>query len=152
VILCAWTGAAMAGESCVQRPGRHFDAGVAYHLARDGIAHRMTAERGVCVDGASAASLDAAVRQVERRYWEVALRLRGACDEKALVEWAGREGLRFEVTDAVDLQRRPAGRMFHLRSYTDEEVAFHRRKLEEAPKPACPGENVIARLGYHWSP
>jgi hypothetical protein len=76
----------------------------------------------------------------------------GACDEKALVEWAGREGLRFEVTDAVDLQRRPAGRMFHLRSYTDEEVAFHRRKLEEAPKPACPGENVIARLGYHWSP
>jgi hypothetical protein len=141
-----------AGETCVQRPGRHFEAGVAYHLAREGTAHRVSADRGVCVAGASAAALEAAVREVERHFWEVAHHLRGACEEQALVEWAARENLRFEVTSVVDLRRRPAGRMFHLRSYTAEEVAFHRRKLEESPRDACAAGKASARLRYDGRP
>src|SRR6185436_18743199 len=145
-MFCAGASLALAEEACVQRPGRHFEAGVAHHLARNGIAHRASPDRGVCVADGSAAALDAAVRQVERHYWEVARLVGSACEEAALVEWAGREKLRFEVTDVVDLARKPAGRMFHLRSFDEDEVAFHRRKLEEAPKSTC-----FAMMGG-WTP
>lgn len=136
---------AQAADTCVQRPGRHFDAGIAYHLSKAGVPHRLTPEKGVCVAEELAPAIDSATKQVEQHYWEVALKLRDACEERTLVEWATKENLRFEVGDVVDLERKPAGRMFHLRSFTPEEVALNRRKLDEAPRaPACRLENMTA--------
>jgi hypothetical protein len=60
--------------------------------------------------------------------------------DRAYVEWAEREKLRFEESEVVDLERKPAGRMFHLRSFTAEEATEHRRKLQDAPRGAsCEG-------------
>jgi hypothetical protein len=145
-LACAIASAAgmvEAKEACVQRPGSHFVAGVAYHLAKSGVAHRMSQESGVCVADAASGELEAAVRQVEKYFWEVAHLLKNACEERAFVEWATRENLRFEIADVVDLGRKPAGRMFHLRSYTQEEVLSNRRKLGEAPQGAgCAPESM----------
>jgi hypothetical protein len=97
-------------------------------------------ESGICVAEGRAAELDHAQRSLFAHFWEVAQHLRDACEERAFVDWAGREKLRFEVSDAVDLGRKPAGRMFHLRSYTAEEAAAHRRRLQDAPQGAsCEG-------------
>ena len=147
VAICACMALALAcdaaaKERCIQRPGKHYEAGVAQALTARRIAHKLAPESGVCVSEEHAAELEAATLRVDQHFWEVAHYLRDACEERALVEWARREKLRFEVGDVVDLGRKPAGRMFHLRSYTAEEVSANRRKLEDAPKGASCGEGL----------
>jgi hypothetical protein len=136
--LAALAAAAQPADRCMQNPGIHYDAGVAYHLEKKGIPYSMRPGSGVCVAAAHSSDLDAAAAQIDNYYWEVAYLLRNACEERAVVEWATREGLRFDVSEVVDLARKPAGRMFHLRSYTQEEVVSNRRRLDEAPgRAAC---------------
>jgi hypothetical protein len=130
--LCA---AARADDACSYHPSRHYPAGVARHLSIGGVPYRLV-EGGICVTESRAAELESAQRRVFEHFWEVAHPLRDACEERAYVEWAQGEKLRFEVSDAVDLDRRPAGRMFHLRSFTADEVAAHRRRLQDAPRGA----------------
>jgi len=124
-------------ETCLQRPSAHYDAGIAHHLSKSRTPHRVSAEGGVCVAAEHASALEEASRQVDAHFWEVARLLRDDCEERAFVEWATREKLRFEIGNVVDLNRRPAGRMFHLRSYSSDEVAANRRKLDEAPAGAA---------------
>jgi hypothetical protein len=138
-----------AKDRCIQRPGSHFDAGVAYHLSKNGIPFRIAGEGGVCVAEEVSLEFESAMRQVEKYFWEVAYHLNNDCEERAFVDWATRENLRFDVGDVVDLNRKPAGRMFHLRSYTYEEVVSNRRKLNEAPQGVvCAIENMTANNAF----
>ena len=138
-----------ARERCVQRPGEHYDGGVAFHLARKGIPHRIEPDRGVCVAEELASELQAAAHQVDYYFWEVAHLLRSDCEEQTLVEWARKEELRYDVGDVYRIDGQRAGRMFHLRSYTYEEVIANRRKLDEAPqKLGCTVEDLTASLGF----
>jgi hypothetical protein len=109
---------------------------VAYHLARDGIAFRTTEENGVCVSDDQAARVEDAMRRLDRYFWKVDRLLRDPCEERALVDWAAKEGLRFDVGNVVDLKGDVAGRTFRLFSYTQQELEANRRKLDEAPKEA----------------
>jgi tripartite-type tricarboxylate transporter receptor subunit TctC len=147
--LCAFAALAIAEErvSCVRNPGDHYDEGVAFHLARKGVAHRLSADQGVCVAGPLAAELDLAMKEVDRYFWKVDRQLDNPCEERALVEWGAREGLRFDVSSQVDLKGNIAGRVFRLRSYTQEEVAANRRKLEEAPRGVSCRPATVASLG-----
>ena len=140
-IAACCAGTVPASETCVQRPG-HYDAGVAFHLAKRGVPYAIVPERGVCVTEERSSDMAAAMAQLDRHYWEVARALKDACEERAYVEWATRNTLRFDVGDVVDLGRKPAGRMFHLRSFTAEEAAENRRKLEEASKHVGCGSEV----------
>lgn len=131
--------AAHAEDACGYHPSRHYAAGVAHHLSAKGVPYRLV-EGGICVSEDRGAELEAAQRRVFEHFWEVAHHLADACEERAYVEWAEREKLRFEVSDVVDLARKPAGRMFHLRSFTADEAAANRRKLQDAPRGAsCEG-------------
>jgi hypothetical protein len=47
-------------------------------------------------------------------------------------EWAKRESLRFDVRPALDSRGRPAGNLFLIRSFTQEELVANRAKLERA--------------------
>ena len=134
-----------AKDRCIQRPGIHFEAGIAYHLSKNGVPYRITGEGGVCVAEEASAEVEAAIRQVEKYFWEVAYLLNNVCEERAFVDWASKENLRFDVADVVDLNRELSGRMFHLRSYTYEEMVSNRRKLNEAPQNVvCTIENMTA--------
>lgn len=122
---------AQANEQCVQRPSVHYGPGLAQLLSSERVPHRIT-PKGICVDEKHAAALDAAERNVDNHFWEVAHLIRSTCEERALIAWATKENLRFEVNEVVDLARKPAGRMFHLRSYTKDEVQANHRRLAEA--------------------
>jgi hypothetical protein len=132
-IAACCAGTAWAAETCVQRPG-HYDAGLAYHLAKRGVPYTAGPERGVCVAEERSSDMAAAMTQLDSHYWEVAKALKNACEERAYVEWASRAKLRFDVGDVVDLSRKPAGRMLHLRSFTAEEAVEYQRKLDAAAK------------------
>lgn len=134
-------------ERCFHSPGNHYHLGVSHHLAKAGVPHRVAPQNGVCVPEALAARVEAAMRELDRYFWKVPHHLADPCEESAYVEWAAREKLRFDVGNLVDLQGNTAGRVFHLRSYTREEMDSNRRKLEDAPKVAtCRPTTVASRF------
>jgi len=136
-LACALSGSATAAERCVRNPGDHYDEGVAFQLAQMGIAHRFAPETGVCVAEPLAPQLDEAMRRLDRYFWKVDHALSDACEERAYVEWARARHLRFDVSTVVDLGGNAVGRVFRLRSYSEEELRSNRRALEEAPRDAA---------------
>ena len=99
----------------------------------------MDSRRGICVSETHSAELHDAQRQLEKYFYEVAYTLADSCEERAYVEWAKKEGLRFDVLRVLDARMRPQGSVLFLRSYTDEEVLSNRGKLASAPRQAkCP--------------
>ena len=141
-LLCV-IGSAAAAERCVRNPGDHYDEGVAFQLAQKGIPHRFSAEAGVCVAEPLAPEIDAAMHRLDRYFWKVDHALGDPCEERAYVEWARERHLRFDVSTVVDLGGNAVGRVFRLRSYSEEEVRSNRRALEEAPRDvACEPTSV----------
>jgi hypothetical protein len=132
-----------AAETCFQAPGEHYDAGVAFHLGKRGIAHRFRVQSGVCVDERFASAVDDAMRELDGYYWKVSHFLADECEERAFLEWAKERSLRFDIGSVVDLGGRPAGRIFHLRSYTRDEMLANRRTLESSPKGTTCGPTSV---------
>lgn len=146
MLLACVAGAASAAERCVRNPGDHYDEGVAYQLELKGIARRFSAEQGVCVNEELLPEVDDAMRRLDRYFWKIDYALHDPCEERAFVEWATGQKLRFDVSGRVDLEGNPAGRVFRLRSFTQEEVDRNRRKLDEAPKDVtCKPTTVASR-------
>jgi len=56
-----------------------------------------------------------------------------ACEERALIEWAQKEKLRYDLRGTLGSRNRPAGNLFLLRSFTREEMVSNREKLELSP-------------------
>jgi hypothetical protein len=110
-------------------PLAHYNEGLAIHLSKGKIKHAVT-DKGVCVASQDAKRLESAAEEFGNYFYDVAELLRDACEERAFVEWATRNRLRFEVR-STDKGRR----MFFLRSFNAEEVALNRQRLRnEGPK------------------
>jgi hypothetical protein len=99
--------------------------------------------RGVCFAKRDEAKVKATVQELERHFFEVADMLKDSCKEKAVIEWASRERLPFEVHDTTSTDGR-SGRMINIYSFSKEEVVANRRKLSsEAPRSVtCSAKGV----------
>jgi hypothetical protein len=134
VLLFAIVGC--AEDACRGSDAKYYNEALAFHLAKRGVSYRLS-DRGVCVSGRKAAELRAAEIEVDASFHEVAYLLKDSCEERAFVDWARQEGLRFDIRSTVDSQNEPSGRMFLLRSFTREEVVTNRAKLDSgAPRKA----------------
>jgi hypothetical protein len=122
-------------RQCVNHSVAYYEQGLARLLAANGVAHSLERDRGVCFARRDAPKVKAAEQELEKYFYQVADLLRDECEETALVEWATRQGLRFEVHDTVSHDGRPAGRMINLYSFSREEMeANHRKLYSEAPR------------------
>ena len=139
LLLAASTTSLGADDACRGSDARYYKEALAYHLAARGVRYRLTNDL-VCVSPQDSSELIAAQAQVHATFHQVAHKLRDSCEERALVAWARREGLRFDVRDTVDARYQPSGRMFLIRSFTPEEVTTNSAKLKrEASKGASCG-------------
>lgn len=129
--------AACAEPKCGGSDLKYYDQAIAYHLEQRGIRYKINSGGMVCVDGKDAAEFVAADREAAKYFHEVADLLKDACEEKAFVEWATRENLRFDVRGTYRFDGSPGGRMFLLRSFTADELVANKRRLDnDAPKGA----------------
>jgi len=117
---------------------KYYDQALAYQLGKRGIRADVRNHGMVCVDGRHATEFDAAVREADRYFHEIADLLKDECEERAFVQWATREKLRFDVRGTTSGKR-----MFLLRSFNAEEVASNRQRLtRDAPKGmTCPAKS-----------
>ncbi len=130
-----------AEDACSGSDAKYYNEGLRYHLAKRGVAYRVSGEV-VCVSGRSASELRAAEAQLATSFHEVADMLKDSCEEQAFVAWATKEKLRFDIRDTTRSDGSPGGRMFLLRSFSPEEVTENMRRLSnDAPwGMSCPKE------------
>ncbi len=128
-----------AEDACRGSDAKYYNEGLEFHLARLGVPYRVS-DRVICVSGRNASSLLAAEELLDESFHEVAHMLKDSCQERAFVEWATRERLRFDIRDTTRPDGSPGGRMFLLRSFTPEEVTENiRRFSDDAPRGvSCP--------------
>lgn len=123
---------ASAKDVCGGSDARFYDEGLIFHLAKAGVPYRRMHGSGLCVDEKYGARLRAAESELDRYFPQIAHKPRDSCEERALVEWAEREKLRFDVRPAFDSRHRPSGNLFLLRAFTKEEMVSYREKLDRS--------------------
>jgi hypothetical protein len=130
--------AACAEPKCGGSDLKYYDQALAYQLGKHGVRADVRNDGMVCVAGRHGAEFDTAVREADKYFHEIADLLKDECEERAFVQWATRENLRFDVRDTTRGKR-----MFLLRSFNAEEVASNRQRLtRDAPKgTACPSKS-----------
>jgi hypothetical protein len=124
----------MAKDVCAASGAKHFDDGLVYHLARANVPYLRKDPGLVCVDEKHTKKLVAAEAELENYFHEIAIVPLDDCGERALIEWAQKEGLRYEVDRTFDAQRRPIGKLLFVRSFTYEQLQSNREKLKAAPE------------------
>jgi len=134
--------AACAEPTCRGSDEKYYAQAVGYQLAKRGIPYEIRPGGMVCVDARHASDVVAAEREAEKYFPQVAHLLKDSCEERAFVEWATRERLRFDIRDANNLEDGRPERMFLLRSFNAEELAANKRRLSnDAPQGvSCPKE------------
>jgi hypothetical protein len=140
--ICIVAGGCTGAEHCVQQELKYYDEALSRQLTKNGTRNSLVPGKGVCVRARDASQMSVAARQVDAYFHEVADLIENACEERAIVQWATQEGLRFDVRDTVSSNGLPGRRMFLLRSFSAEEVALNRQRLaNDAPRGvACPAE------------
>jgi hypothetical protein len=130
-------GCGNAKEVCGGSDAKFYDEGLIFHLSKSGVPYRKMQGSGLCVDEKYASQLKAAERELERAFPQIAHKPQDACEERALIEWAEREKLRFDVRPAFDSRNQPTENLFLIRSFTYEEMLANRQKMEAtAPRGA----------------
>jgi hypothetical protein len=130
-------GCSSAKEVCGGSDAKYYDEGLIFHLAKANVPYRRMHQSGLCVDEKYSSQFREAERELEKYYPQLAHNPKDACEEQALVEWAQREGLRYDLRPAFDNANRPVGNLFLIRSFTAEELASNREKLNSsAPRGA----------------
>ena len=109
-----------------------YDEGLIFHLTKAGVPYRRMHGSGLCVDEKYSTQFKAVERELERYFPQIAHKPRDSCEERALVEWAQREKLRFDLRPAFDMRNQPTGNLFLLRSFTNEEMVANREKLDRS--------------------
>ena len=118
---------------CGGSDARYYDEGLIFHLEKARVPYRKMEHGGLCVEEKHGPRLKEAERELEKYFPQIAHNPKDACEEQALVEWAKREKLRYDVRPTVDAAGRPTGRnLFLLRAYTAEEMATYRDKLDRS--------------------
>jgi len=137
VALLVGCGTSSAEDICRGSSAKFYDEGLAYHLKQAGVPYRPMDGGGLCVDPKYAPEMEEAERQLERAFHQIATNPKDGCEERALVDWARREGLRYELAPALNSRNEPAGHLFLIRSFTYEEMVANREKFDRsAPKGA----------------
>lgn len=136
VLLCGLL-TACAEPKCGGSDLKHYAQALAHQLDKRGIRADVRGDGMVCVAGSHAGEFAAAQREADRYFYEVADLLKDACEERALVQWATREKLRFDVLDTIPLDGSRGRRMFHLRSFDADELAANRKRMSSAPRGAA---------------
>jgi hypothetical protein len=144
IVLVLVTFAACAEPKCGGSDLKYYDEAIAHHLAKRGIPYKIRSDGMVCVDGKHASDFVAADREAAKYFHEVAHLLKDKCEERAFVEWATRERLRFDIRDTIRSDGSPGGGMFLLRSFNADELAANKRRLtDDAPRGvSCPKGKV----------
>jgi hypothetical protein len=119
-----------AREACGGSDAKHYDEGLIFYLKKAGVPYRRMRGSGLCVHERYSSQLKAAQQELDRYFPQIAHKPKDACEERALVEWARREKLRFELRPAFDQRNQPSGKIFLVRSFTHEELVANREKLE----------------------
>jgi hypothetical protein len=128
---------AHAEDACGGSDAKYYDEGLMFHLARAGVPYRKVDGGGLCVEARYATQLKSAERELDRYFYEIAHNPRDPCEERALVEWARRERLRFVLAPSRNSRNEPAGNLFLVRSFTYEEMVTNRDTFDRsAPKGA----------------
>ena len=125
-------GCSSAEQVCGGSDAKYYDEGLIFHLTKANVPYRRMHQSGLCVDAKYSSQFREAERELEKYYPQLAHNPKDACEEQALVEWAKREGLRYDLRPAFDSANRPAGNLFLLRSFTAEEMASNREKLDRS--------------------
>ena len=128
IVACAET------EQCFGNSSAHYNQGLSRLLTEKGVVNSVKPNRGVCFARSDESKVRAAERELDGYFYEVADILRNSCDEAAVVAWASREKLPFEVHDTIGSDGRPSFRMINIYSFSKGEVESNRRKLSEAPR------------------
>jgi len=126
------SASALAKEHCGGSDAKFYDEGLIFHLTKAGVPYRRMHGYGLCVDDKYSTQFKAAQRELERYFPQIAHKPKDSCEERALVEWAQREKLRFDLRPAFDMQNQPTGNLFLLRSFTNEEMVANREKLNRS--------------------
>jgi hypothetical protein len=119
-------------EVCGGSDEKFYDEGLIFQLTKVNVPYRRMHGSGLCVDERYASQLRAAERELERYFPQIAHKPKDACEERALVEWAEKEALRYDLRPVFDSANRPSGKLFLLRSFTAEEMASNREKLDRS--------------------
>jgi hypothetical protein len=130
IVLSVSASTVHAKEICGGLDAKFYDEGLIFHLSKAGVPYRKMYGSGLCVDEKYSSQFKAAEREIDRYFPQIAHNPKDACEERALVEWAQREKLRFDVRPALNSRNQPAGNLFFLRSFTSEEMASNREKLD----------------------
>ena len=135
LIACAFIGACGVDEKavCGGSSQKHYDEGLALHLARAGVPFERSPGGGLCAPEKYRARFKEAERELERYFPQIAYDPRSECEEQAYVEWAKERKLRHDLVEARRADGRPAGKLFLLRPYTAGEYAAYREWLRELP-------------------
>ena len=144
--VCLVASGCTGPEHCIQQELKYYDEALSRQLTQNGTRNSLVPGKGVCVQVRDAAQMSLAIRQVDAYFHEVADLLHDSCEERAIVQWAINEGLRFDVQDTASSGSSPGRRMFLLRSFSAEEVALNGQRLtNDAPRGvACPqGEPAL---------
>jgi hypothetical protein len=128
---------------CIKHASPHYDAALAKQLTKTGVKHAVT-DKGICVKHGDAARYDAAAAELDKYFGEVAALLKDECEERALVEWARKEGIIHEVKATQKPNSSPGPKMIVLRSFNADEVKLNKLRLaNDAPKGvSCEGVKV----------
>jgi hypothetical protein len=126
------SASAFAKEYCGGSDAKYYDEGLIFHLSKADVPYRKMHGSGLCVDDKYSTQFKAAERELERYFPQVAHNPKDSCEERALVEWAQREKLRFDLRPAFDMRNQPSGNLFLLRSFTNEEMVANREKLDRS--------------------
>src|SRR3954470_9981624 len=112
ILMLSLGGCAGADEVCGGSDARYYDEGLIFHLTKANVPYRRMQHSGICVDAKYASRFREAERELEKYYPQLAHNPKDACEERALVEWARKEGLRYDLRPAFDSAKRPAGNLF----------------------------------------
>lgn len=133
-ITCTTIGIGCSNEKevCGGSDTKFYNDGLIFHLSKASVPYRRMHGSGLCVNEQYSSQFKAAQHEIDRYFPEIAHNPKDACEERALVEWAQKEKLRFDLLPALDSQNRPAGNLFFLRSFTYEEMVSNRERLERS--------------------
>ena len=127
--------AGVENEKCTDHSAKFYSAALSLRLTKNGVAHVIKAERGICFDPKNAAQVDKTSRELDQYFYEVVRGLKDSCEEMAFVAWAEKEKLRFEVIESLDADRKPGGkRLLTIFSISEADRDINQRKLwNESP-------------------
>jgi hypothetical protein len=135
----ASTAGAETAMACRSRPTALYEDALSKRLDKMKIQYTRSRERGICVAKANEADLEKATIEVDSFHYEVAIKPRDACEERAAIAWLKQQGLPFVVAASKDREGRPSGNLIQLPAIVPEDVARYRQMLLSAPSDSrCP--------------